>query len=126
MSSVKIDQDELPEHYSIFTLTQIVISAAGDGALVTMAAPGHHPKCRLVKLDVLTTKANADEIDITIEDGDGTDAAVGTGSPTLGANGTVVYTPNQVFERNEAIVMNVVDAGTTASAFVAATFESID
>ena len=44
MSSVKIDQDELPEHYSIFTLTAVVISADGDGDLVTLAAPGHHPK----------------------------------------------------------------------------------
>ena len=126
MSSVKIDQDELPEHYSIFTLTTVVISAAGDGALVTLAAPGHHPKCRLVTLNVITTIANADEVDITIEDGDGNDAAVGTGSPTLGNVGTVVYQYDQVFERNEAIVANVVDAGTSAGALVLATFESID
>ena len=79
-----------------------------------------------MKLDVLTTIANADEVDITIEDGDGGDAAVGTGSPTLGNNGTVVYTYGKVFDRNDAIVMNVVDAGTTAGAFVTATFESID
>jgi len=125
MSGIKIDQDELPEHYSIFTLVHVYVTGS-DGDLVTLAAAGHHPKCRLVKASLLTTIANADEVDISIEDGDGNDAAIISGHATLGNTGTVVYKYDQVFERNEAIVANVVDAGTAAGAVLFATFESID
>lgn len=125
MTTSKVEQDELPEYLSIFTLPIALITADGTGQNV-LAAAGHHPKCRLTKLVQLTTIANAAPMDVSIEDGDGNDAAVGTGSTTLGNDGTVVYVYGKVFERDDAIIANVVDDGTAAGVLILPTFESID
>lgn len=127
MSSVKIDQDELPEHVSLLSFTHFATVAGAVGTTV-LAAPGHHPKCRLTYVSVLSLAYNAVPDQYVVEDGDGVDASVAaTQSATVNTPVDGVLIAGQVFERNEAIVLNRTVKGDAANAcLVTVRAESID
>ena len=127
MTLSKVDQNELPEYLVPFTLVHMATIAGATGQTV-LAAPGHHPKCRLVKVTV-TSEAYANVPDqYVIEDGDGNDAslaAVQSATVNTPVNGVLIA--GQYFDRNEAICVNRTVKGDAANAcFVIAQLESID
>lgn len=126
MSISQLEESELPEHYSVFTLVHARDPADSTGQVV-LSAPGHHPKCRLADLKVVVT-AYSTAVDVgAIEDGDGNDAATFTCAAVVGSKQTAkTIIQGQVFERNEAICVNLTTDGNAANAFLLfATFESI-
>lgn len=126
MSLSQVEEAEIPDHYSIFTLVHLRDPADAVGQVV-LAHPGHHPKCRLVDVKAAVL-AYSTAVDIfAIEDGDGNDAATVTCAATVGSKQTAkTLIEGQVFERNEAICLNLTTDGNAANAFIATmTFESI-
>jgi len=126
MTLSKVDQNELPEYLVPFSVVYMATVAGATGQVV-LVAPGHHPKCRLVKA-VITSEAYSTAADVyAIEDGDGNDAATGTQSATVNTPVTMTLVPGQYFDRNEAICINRTTVGNAANAcFILAQFESID
>ena len=110
-----IEENEMPEHYSLFTLTHNRKPADGVGQVV-LAAPGHHPKCRIVSVKH-TVLAYAAAVDVfAVEDGDGNDAATLDGGAAIGISTEGALVAGQVFERNEAICANLTTDGNAANA----------
>jgi hypothetical protein len=126
MSISTIEESEIPEHYSVFTLVHARDPADATGQTV-LSAPGHHPKCRIADLKVVVT-AYSTAVDVgAIEDGDGNDAATFTCAAVVGSKQTAkTIISGQVFERNEAIVHNLTTDGNAANAYLCfVTLESI-
>ncbi len=110
-----IEESEIPEHFSIFTLVYCRKPADAVGA-VTLAAPGHHPKCRIARAQVVVLAYSTAADVIAIEDGDGNDAATVTAGTAIGVSTDFTLIPGQVFERNEAIRYNLTTDGDAANA----------
>lgn len=121
----KYEQIELPEYISCPFAVLGFKTADGTGQKQLFAA-GHHPKMRVVKASVIiiagTVAATA-----VVEDGDGVDAvtALDTGT-TLGATTVGTLVAGQYFDRNEAVMINIVAAGTGVYALYFVQCESID
>lgn len=115
MTISTIEESEIPEYFSVFTLIHHRKPADSVGQVV-LAAPGHHPKCRIARAsyNVLAYSTAADVI--AIEDGDGTDAATVTGGAAIGVSVDFTLVAGQVFERNEAICVNLTTDGNAANA----------
>ena len=125
MAISTIEENEMPEHYSLFTLVHSRKPADSVGQVV-LAAAGHHPKCRIASAHytVLAYTAVADQV--AVEDGDGNDAATVTGGSAIGISVNMDLIAGQVFERNEAICANLTVDGDAANAGVLfVTLESI-
>ena len=127
MTSVKIDQDELPEHYSLLSFIHFATVGGATGATI-LAHPGHHPKCRLTYASVLSLAYSTTPDQFVVEDGDGndaTEAVVQSATVNTPVDGTLIE--GQVFERNEAIAINRTVVGNAANAcLVTVRAESID
>ena len=129
MTISKIEQNELPESYSVFTLYHARDPAHAIGQVV-ISASGHHPKCRLVRAVVISLIQVASDV-IVIERQSGEDVASATASTTEMTPVVFTIAPaagtKNVFERNEDICINLTtDGDATNSALVLMTFESID
>lgn len=126
MSISTIEESEIPEHFDVFTLVHCRKPADAVGSN-TLAAPGHHPKCRIVKVEsvCLAYSTAADVYDI--EDGDGNLAtAASTVGAAIGVSAEATLVAGQVFERNEAIVHELTTDGNAANAYIVfVTCESI-
>ena len=117
MTISTIEESEIPEHYSVFTLVHNRKPADAVGQVI-LAAAGHHPKCRIARAsaNVLAYSTAADVI--AIEDGDGNDAATVTAGAAIGVSVDFTLIAGQVFERNEAIAVNLTTDGNAANATV--------
>ena len=122
----KLDQNELPEHFGIPALVWVGIVAGTTGS-TTLLAPGHHPKCRISRMQVLTLAYSTAADTLAIEDGDGTDAATATQSGTVNAVATTqALIAGQYFDRNEAIVVTRTVGNAANAILVIVQLESID
>jgi hypothetical protein len=129
MSISTIEESEIPEHFSIFTLVHFRKPADGTGTVILSAA-GHHPKCRLVKgQSVVLAYSTAADV-AALERGSGEDVATVTTGAAIGISVDFTIAPaagtKNVFEKNEDIVFNLTTDGNAANADIFAfTFESI-
>lgn len=124
MTISTIEETEIPEHYGHITLIKGYKTADSTGQFQLLAA-GHHPKCRITRTSVTILDGSA-QVQAVIEDGDGNDAATGLNSGTtafVNTEGTLVA--GQVFERNEAVMLNVTAAGTGIHALFVVELETI-
>ncbi len=125
----QIEENEIPEHFSLFTLVHFRKPADGVGT-VTLSAAGHHPKCRLVKgQSVVLAYSTAADVAV-LERGTGEDVASVTCGAAIGVSVDFTIAPaagtENVFEKNEDIVFNLTTDGNAANADIFAfTFESI-
>ncbi len=120
-----IEESEIPEHNSVFMLVHARKPADGVGA-VQIAAPGHHPKCRISRV-IAVPLVYLTAVDVfAIEDGDGNDAATISSGAGLGISTEGTLVAGQVFERNEAIKVNLTtDGDATNATLVFVQLESI-
>jgi len=58
MTISKIEENEIPESFGVFTLYHTRTPADAVGQVVISAA-GHHPKCRLVRATVIALSYTA-------------------------------------------------------------------
>lgn len=125
MSIATLEEDELPEHYMLFELTHNRKPADSTGQVV-LCEPGHHPKCRLVYVKLMTLVYGAADA-FMVEDGDGNDAIVSLAQGTaIGISVEATLIEGQVFERNEAICVNLTgDGGATEASIMTLLLESI-
>ncbi|HWQ95927.1 MAG TPA: hypothetical protein VN368_01005 [Candidatus Methylomirabilis sp.] len=129
MSISTVEENQIPESYSLFTLVHFRKPADGTGA-VTLAAAGRHPKCRLVKgQSVVLAYSTAADV-AALERGSGEDVATVTCGAAIGVSADFTIAPaagtKNVFERDEDIVFNLTTDGNAANADIFAfTFESI-
>ncbi len=115
MSISLIEETEIPEYFSVFTLVYCRKPADGTGQVI-LAAPGHHPKCRIARATVVVLAYSTTQDVIAIEDGDGNDAATVTAGTAIGVAVDFTLIAGQVFERNEAIAYNLTTDGNAANA----------
>lgn len=123
MAISTVEEKEIPEHYSVFSVTKGYSPAFTAGSDVVVKA-GHHPKCRLVDVMVLPIVYGAAST-IIVEDGDGNDASV---VATTAVVNTIVkgeIIESQVFERNESINILSTKGGATDVMLVTLMFESV-
>lgn len=124
-----VEENEMPEHYGVFTLTRTRIPAEGTGQF-ELAAADHHPKCRLVSAEVVALiYASAADV-LAIEHEDGGDVATATASVTVGTPVAMTIAPaagySTTFERNEPIIMLASTQGNAANATtITAQFETV-
>lgn len=128
MTSVKIDQDELPEYLVRAPIVKIIETADGVDRF-ELLAPGHHPKlrvtdCRIVSLD----PAVSVQMQAVLELGDGTDiyTALNTGTTDYEVVDGTRATTDNIVERHEGLYLNVTAAGTAALVLLVANTESIN
>lgn len=124
-----VQEYDMPEHYGVFTLSRTRVPNEGTGQF-ELAAAGHHPKCRLVKAEVVSTIYSAAADVLAIEHIDGGDVATATASVTIGTPVPMVIAPaagyDEIFERNEPIMMKASTEGNAANATtLTAQFETI-
>lgn len=129
MSISTIEESEIPESFSIFTLVHFRKPADAVGR-VLLSAAGHHPKCRLVKGQSVVLAYNASADVAAIERGSGEDVATVTCGAAIGVSVDYTIAPaagtKNTFERNEDIYFNLTTDGDAANADIHAfTFESI-
>lgn len=127
MSIDTIEENEIPEYFSLFSRTVLLKVSGTNGDKYLIAAPGHHPKCRLVRGSVMPIAYSTATDVINVADGDTNLAApdlnVGT---TVNTVADLVPTQGQVFERNEAIYLVRKTVGNAANAeIVDLQFEAI-
>ena len=121
-----LEANEIPEYQSVWSIAAVQEVAGTTGSRQTLCAAGHHPKCRLVRGDVITLAWGAADDSLLVEDGDGNDA-----SDDLDQHGTVhgvtsfTPIPGQVFERNEAIMLLRTVGNAANASITTVTFESI-
>ena len=125
MTISTIEESEIPEHNSIFTVVHARKPADAVG-VTQLLAPGHHPKCRLVSVKAMPlVYANAVDV-FAVEDGDGNDAATISAGAGIGISTTGTLIAGQVFERNESVNVNLTtDGDATNATLVFVQLESI-
>jgi len=129
MTISTIEESEIEESFSIFTLYHVQTAGNATGQTVISAA-GHHPKCRLVRAHY-TTLAYATGASVwAIERGSGEDIATATGNATVGNSAAFTIAPaagtKNSIERNEDIAVNLTTQGSTTNAgIILMTFENI-
>ena len=117
MSKSMVEESEIPEGMSVFTLTHNRKPADSTGQVV-LCKPGHHPKCRLQSFKSMCL-AYSTAVDVAaVEDGDGTDAATISAGAAIGISTEGTLVQGQVFERNEAICINLTTDGNAANATI--------
>lgn len=116
MAKSTVEENEIPEHYGVFSLTHNRKPADAVTDKFVLAHPGHHPKCRIVSVKHTVLVYNASVDVFAVEDGDGNDAAVLTAGAAIGISTEGTLTAGQVFERNEAIVALLTTDGDAANA----------
>lgn len=124
----KIEMADLPDQQP-FTVFYPHIAAQATGQN-TMIAPGHHPKCRLVKASYAMLAYATGASVMAIERGSGEDVATLTTPTALGVSAAATIAPaagtTNVFEVNESICVNLTTQGSTTNAgILLATFETI-
>lgn len=121
-----IQPNEIEEYYAApLTVVKGFKTADGTGQIQLVQA-GHHPNMRVVRASVTNLVAPTDQVQAKIQDGNGNDAVTGLDSGTTAGEtteGTVIR--DQVFLRNEAVMLNVTNAGTGVYALFVVQFESI-
>lgn len=127
MTIMTIEESELPESYALFSKTILLKISGTNADKYTIASAGAHPRCRLVRGSVMPIAYSTSTDVIVVEDGDGNDATadlnVGT---TVNTVADLVPIQGQVFERNEAIILNRKTVGNAANAeIVELQFENI-
>lgn len=129
MSISLIEETEIPESFSLFTLVHFRKPADATGA-VTLAAAGGHPKCRLVKgQSVVLAYSTAADI-AALERQSGEDVATVTCGTAIGVSVDYTIAPaaatRNEFLRNEDIVFRLTTDGDAANADIHAfTFANI-
>ena len=124
-----VEEYDMPEHFGVFTLTRTRVPAEGTGQF-ELAAAGHHPKCRLVKAEVVALIYSTAADVIAIEHSDGGDVATATASVTIGTPVPMTIAPaagyDEIFERNEPIIVKASTEGNAANATtITAQFETV-
>lgn len=116
MSISTLEGDEIPEHLVLFELVHNRKPADSVGQVI-LSHPGHHPKCRVVSMKHVVFAYTAAPDVFVAEDGDGNNATEDlTGGDALGVSSECTLIEGQVFERNEAICVNMTTDGDNANA----------
>lgn len=124
MTSI-VDENQIPEHFGVFTLTHNRKPADATGNTV-LAHAGHHPKCRLVSVKAMPLVYDTAVDVFAIQDGDAVVAATISSGDAIGISTEGTLVEGQVFERNEAIICDLTTDGNAANAtIVTALFETI-
>ena len=129
MSISTVEEKEIPEYFGVFTLVRTTAPNEGAG-IVEICAAGHHPKCRIIRAEVVPfVYASAADV-IDVQNGDGTTLLTGdmTASATVFTKtaGVVLTGEAGIIERNEAILMDIETQGSATNVTqLVATFESV-
>lgn len=129
MTISTIEENEIPESFSVFTIYHAHIAGTATGQVVISAA-GHHPKCRLVRAHYVAVAYATGASVFSIERGSGEDVATLTGPAALGVSAAATIAPaagtKNSFERNEDIAVNLTTQGSATNAgLLVMTFENI-
>lgn len=121
-----VQPNEILEYFAApLTVIKGFKTADGTGQIELVSA-GHHPNMRVTKASVVLLSAATAQVTAVIEDGDGNDAVTGLDSGTTQfATTEGTLKKDQVFNRNEAVMLNITAAGTGVYALFIVTFESI-
>ncbi len=120
-----VQPNEIQEYFAAPLMVFKGFKTADGTGQIQLVAAGHHPTMRVVRAGVLMLDGTA-QVQAVIEDGDGNDAVTGLDSGTTAfvlTEGTLVE--GQIFNRNEAVMLNVTAAGTDAHVLFLVQFESI-
>jgi hypothetical protein len=119
-----IEESELPEYQTVFTLVHFRGTDGSVGQTVLSAA-GHHPKVRMTKAVAVPIAYSTATDVFAIEETTGADHATVSSGTTVNIPTAFTIT-DDVFERNEGICVNLTTDGNAANAtLIFATFESI-
>lgn len=124
MAISTVEEKEIPENYSIFTIVKHYPVAAA-ASTITVVAAGHHPKCRMVSGQVNPDIFTSTGSQFTIKDGDANAASDTLTTAVVDTVLDFTPVPGQVFERNEAIQIVYVQGNAANASTVVAMFESV-